>query len=253
VFEVNAASSGRPRVAFVTGGQGGIGRSINRCLVDDGYVVVSADVVVEAAQDGKQDKAQPGQVFTKRLDVTSMESVKDAIAFATRLGELRAVVNCAGILRAAPIDDIRESETKKMVDINLFGTARVTTAAAPHLGEGAAIVNISSVSCRIPEIGYMSLYGASKAAIESYTRNTAKDLGKRGIRVNSIAPGFIDVDMSEDMRRLYEDPDSPTRRLAIKRLGTADEVAHVVAFLLSDKASYITGTNLLVDGGMTGY
>ena len=99
----------------------------------------------------------------------------------------------------------------------------------------------------------MSLYGASKAAIESYTRNTAKDLGARGIRVNSVAPGFIDVDMSDDMRRLYEDPQSPMRRVALKRLGTAEEVAEVVAFLISDKASYVTGTNLLVDGGMTGY
>jgi 3-oxoacyl-[acyl-carrier protein] reductase len=247
------SADGSKRVAFVTGGQGGIGKCINKCLVDDGYVVVSADIVVDAAQDGTQDRSQPGQVFVKRLDVTAMKSVQDAIRFAVALGELRAVVNCAGILRAAPIEDIREDETKKMVDINLFGTARVTTAAAPHLRDGAAIVNISSVSCRIPEIGYMSLYGASKAAIESYTRNTAKDLGKRGIRVNSIAPGFIDVDMSPDMKRLYEDPDSPTRRLAIKRLGTPEEVAQVVAFLLSDKASYITGTNLLVDGGMTGY
>jgi NAD(P)-dependent dehydrogenase (short-subunit alcohol dehydrogenase family) len=85
---------------------------------------VSADVVVDAAQDGKQDKAQPGQVYTKRLDVTSAESVAEAIRFAVGLGELRAVVNCAGILRASPIDNIRESETKLMVDINLFGTAR---------------------------------------------------------------------------------------------------------------------------------
>lgn len=247
------SADGSKRVAFVTGGQGGIGKCINKCLVEDGYVVVSADVVVDDAQDGTLDRSQPGQVFAKRLDVTSMKSVQNAIGFAVGLGELRAVVNCAGILRAAPIEDIREDETKKMVDINLFGTARVTTAAAPHLRDGGAIVNISSVSCRIPEIGYMSLYGASKAAIESYTRNTAKDLGKRGIRVNSVAPGFIDVDMSPDMKRLYEDPDSPTRRLAIKRLGTPEEVAQVVAFLLSDKASYITGTNLLVDGGMTGY
>lgn len=250
---MSATTAGRPRIAFVTGGQGGIGRAINRHLVADGFVVVSADLVVDAAQDGRQDMGQPGQVYTKRLDVTSAASVAEAIRFAVGLGELRAVVNCAGILRASPIDNIRESETKLMVDINLFGTARVTTAAAPHLGEGAGIVNISSVSCRIPEIGYMSLYGASKAAIESYTRNTAKDLGAKGVRVNSIAPGFIDVDMSDDMRRLYEDPQSPTRRLALKRLGSADEVAAVVAFLLSDKASYITGTNLLVDGGMTGY
>jgi 3-oxoacyl-[acyl-carrier protein] reductase len=246
-------TANRPRIAFVTGGQGGIGRAINKCLVADGFVVVSADIVVAAAQDGQLDKEQPGQVYMKHLDVTAADSVASAIDFAAGLGELRAVVNCAGILRASPIDNIRESETKLMVDINLFGTARVTSAAAPHLGEGAAVVNISSVSCRIPEIGYMSLYGASKAAIESYTRNTAKDLGVRGVRVNSIAPGFIDVDMSDDMRRLYEDPQSPTRRLALKRLGTAEEVAEVVAFLLSDKASYITGTNLLVDGGMTGY
>ena len=130
---------------------------------------------------------------------------------------------------------------------------RMTSAAAPHLTEGAAIVNVSSISCRVPEIGYISLYGASKAAIESYTRNAAKDLGPLGIRVNSVAPGIIDVNMSDDMRRVFEDPESPMRRVALKRMGTAEEVAEVIGFLLSDRASYVTGTNLLIDGGLAGY
>jgi 3-oxoacyl-[acyl-carrier protein] reductase len=244
---------GRQSVAFVTGGNGGIGRAINRRLVDDGMVVVSADIAIDPSRNGRCDTDQGERVYVHHLDVTSTPSVRCAVEWAVGLGELRAVVNCAGILRATPLGDIGEEAAKQMLDTNLFGTARVTDVAAPHLKPGAAIVNISSVACRVPEIGYISLYGASKAGIESFTRSTAKDLGPRGVRVNSIAPGIIDVDMSADMRRVFDDPESPMRRVCLKRMGRADEVADAVAYLLSDRASYVSGTNLLVDGGLAGY
>ena len=246
-------SGGRPDIAIVTGGQGGIGRAINARLVADDYVVVSGDTTVDPAADGSEDPEQPGRVVVHHLDVTSNDSVAAVVEAAVQLGTLRAVVNCAGVLRASPLDDLDDGQAKTMLDINVMGTARMTSAAARHMTSGAAIVNVSSVSCRVPEIGYISLYGASKAAIESYTRNAAKDLGPSGIRVNSVAPGIIDVNMSDDMRRVFEDPQSPMRRVALKRMGTAEEVAEVIAFLLSDSASYVTGTNLLIDGGLAGY
>lgn len=240
-------------VALVTGGQGGIGKAINKCLAEDGYTVVSGDVVVDRGDNGKQDPDQAETVLMHYLDVTSMDSVDESVNFAAGQGRLKIIINCAGILRATPIDDLNEAQAKLMYDINVFGTARMTQSSARKLVEGGSIVNISSISCRIPEIGYMSMYGGTKAAIESYTRNTATDLGKRNIRVNSIAPGIIDVDMTADMRKLFEDPESPMRRVALKRMGTAEEVANAVRFLVSDQASYITGTNLLVDGGLAGY
>ena len=99
----------------------------------------------------------------------------------------------------------------------------------------------------------MALYGATKAAMESYTRNCATDLAPSNIRVNSIAPGIIDVDMSDDMRRLAEAEHGPVKRIPMGRMGTAEEIADAIEFLVSDRASYITGTNLLVDGGLCNY
>jgi 3-oxoacyl-[acyl-carrier protein] reductase len=241
------------KIALVTGGQGGIGCAIDRRLSEEGYTVVSADITVDAADNGKRRDDMAGEVVVQYLDVTDQASCEAAVAAAAGLGTLTAVVNCAGILVASSVDEWDEERVKRMFDINVFGMARVTSAAARHMNEGGAIVNISSVSCRISYVEFMSLYGATKASMESYTRNCATDLASRNIRVNSIAPGIIDVDMSDDMRRLADAEHGPVKRIPMGRMGTAEEIADAIEFLLSDRASYITGTNLLVDGGLCNY
>ena len=240
-------------IALVTGGQGGIGRAIDRRLSEVGYTVVSADSTVDPANNGALRDDMPGEVVLQHLDVTDRASCEAAAEAAAALGSLKAVVNCAGILVASSVDDWDEKRVKRMFDINVFGMARMTSAAASRMTAGGAIVNISSVSCRIPYVDFMQLYGATKAALESYTRNCATNLAPKGIRVNSIAPGIIDVDMSDDMRRLAEAEHGPVRRIPMGRMGTAEEIADGIEFLLSERASYITGTNLLVDGGLCNY
>ncbi len=194
-----------------------------------------------------------GEVFLQRLDVTSTESVREAVAAAAALGPLRAVVNCAGILRSGETDRFEEDRIEEMFDINLFGAVRVTVAAAAHMTEGSAIVNVSSISCRLNDQGDLALYGATKAALESFTRANAHQLGPRRIRVNAVAPGVIDVAMSDDMRRVAFSEKSPLKRCPLGRMGTAEEVAECVEFLLSRRASYVNGTTLIVDGGISGY
>lgn len=241
------------KIAMVTGGQGGIGRAVDRRLNEAGYTVLSADVTVDPADNRNARDDMPGEVVLQHLDVTDPASCEAACVAAAELGTLKVLINCAGVLVATSVDDWDEERVQRMFDINVLGMARVTSAASRHMHEGGAIVNISSVSCRIPYVEFMALYGATKAAMESYTRNCATDLAPSNIRVNSIAPGIIDVDMSDDMRRLAEAEHGPVKRIPMGRMGTAEEIADAIEFLVSDRASYITGTNLLVDGGLCNY
>ncbi len=236
-------------VALVTGGQGGIGKAINRRLLDAGYIVLSGDVSVDPKRNGAKD----AEVYVHHLDVASLESVEGAVNRAVRLGPLTAIVNCAGILIASEAGSWDDELTKRMFDINVFGAARVTASAVQHMQDGGAIVNVSSISCRLNDQGDLALYGATKAALESLTRSNAHQLGPRGIRVNAIAPGIIDVAMSNDMRKVAFSEKSPLKRCPLGRMGTAEEIAECVEFLLSDRASYVNGTTLIADGGISGY
>ena len=237
------------RVALVTGGQGGIGKAINQRLLDAGYIVLSGDVTVAPTRNGTKE----AEVYVHHLDVTSLESVKETVESAVALGSLTAIVNCAGILIASEAENWDDEPTKRMFDINVLGAARVTAAAVEHMKEGGAIVNVSSISCRLNDQGDLALYGATKAALESLTRNNAHQLGSRGIRVNAIAPGIIDVAMSDDMREVAYSEKSPLKRCPLGRMGTAEEIAECVEFLLSDRASYVNGTTLIADGGISGF
>lgn len=236
------------RLAVVTGGQGGIGRAIVARLLQSGYRVVSADVTV--AEDGP-DAARPGVVL-QRLDVTSTNSVKAAVAKIAALGTVSALVNCAGILRTLAADGFDDVAARLLFDVNILGAARVTSAVLPHMPDGGAIVNISSIAPRLNDQSETALYGATKAGLEAYTRHTSHALGPRQIRVTGIAPGIIDVDMSEAMRKVAYSDTSPLRRCPAGRMGTAEEIAECVEFLLSDRAAYVNGTTLIVDGGITG-
>ncbi len=242
----------RASVALVTGGQGGIGRAINRRLLDAGYIVLSGDTSIDPARNGTREAGE-AEIYLHHLDVTSLESVQEAVESATRLGPLTAIVNCAGILIASEAGSWDDEHTKRMFDINVFGAARVTAAAIGHMKAGGAIVNVSSISCRLNEQGDLALYGATKAALESLTRNNAHQLGPRGIRINAIAPGIIDVAMSDDMRKVATSEKSPLKRCPLGRMGTAEEIAECVEFLLSNRASYVNGTTLIADGGISGY
>ena len=232
------------RSLVVTGGGRGIGAEICRAGAAAGYHVGVLDLDAGAA--ARVAAAVGGEPLV--ADVREEASVEAAL---DGFGAVDALVNNAGMVRFGQLASLSVEDWRLVLDVNLTGTFVVGRAAARRMADagGGAIVNITSINGLVPA-AYGGAYGSSKAAVALLTEQMAVEWAERGIRVNSVAPGFIDAGMSEP---IYADAE--TRRVRsggvpLKRLGTAEDIAAAVLFLLSDDASYITGHNLVVDGGV---
>jgi len=242
------------RVALVTGASGGIGREIALGLAEAGADVGCLDlpgdaldaIVAEVAATGRRAAALPA-------DVTRGEDLQRAVAaLEQELGPLRLAVNCAGIANAAPAEEMERGQWQRMIDINLTGVFLSCQAEARALlrdGAGGAIVNIASMSGTIVNRGLVQAhYNASKAAVMHLTKSLAMEWAERGIRVNSISPGYTATAMTrrpeiaEQVRRF--EADTPLGRMA-----EPHEMVGPTVFLLSEAASFCTGVDLIVDGG----
>jgi NAD(P)-dependent dehydrogenase (short-subunit alcohol dehydrogenase family) len=162
---------------------------------------------------------------------------------------LDILINNAGVWGQTPLGSTSEETLDAMVDVNLKGIFRVTQHALPKLKDGASIVNISSTAARVGNKSGRSLYGATKAAVDALTRSWALELAPRKIRVNAVAPGYVETDMTSEFfsnRKIREDA---VERSPFGRLGNADEIADVVLFLCSPAAGWITGQAINVSGG----
>ena len=234
------------RSAIVTGGSGDIGVRIAETLIDEGYRVgildVDADKVGDAAS---RIGAEP-----LAADVTDESSVEAALDTFGAVPD--AVINNAGIGRFAPLLDMAVADFRAILDVNLTGAyivARVAARGMIKRGSGA-IVNITSINAITTGPG-SGAYPASKAGLVKLTEMMALEWGPSGVRVNAIAPGFIDAGISTPF---YKDPEVRSLRggaVPVGRLGLAEDIAHAVAFLVGDKASYINGHHMVVDGGVS--
>jgi 3-oxoacyl-[acyl-carrier protein] reductase len=230
-------------VAIVTGGAGGICAAVSRRLIQSGYTVVSGDVVGDAGSAGECG-------MSARLDVRDTASVDAFVEEAAGVGPIGAVVNCAGIVRFTPVTGYDDADASMLWEVNVAGMARICRAVSSRIVDGGSIVNIGSLTGSFGRLEGASLYGATKAGVEAYTRYLACELAPRGIRVNGVAPGYIAVPMSPSMRAVSGGEEEVTKQVPLGRLGETSEIAEVVEFLLSSRASYITGTTILVDGGV---
>jgi len=241
------------RVVVITGAAQGIGAACARRLVRDGASVALWDMADASGQALADELAAGGaQTLYRHCNVARKSEVDAALAATlARFGHVDGLVNNAGIFKAAPFLDITEADWDAVLDVNLKGSFLVGQAVARELvknGRGA-IVNMSSVNgtLTIPSI---ASYNASKGAINQLTRVMALSLADQGVRVNAVAPGTIATELAKNAVLTSEDAKNRIlSRTPMKRLGEPEEIADVVAFLLSDASSYVTGEIVVVDGG----
>lgn len=237
------------RVVIVTGAARGQGEVEARCFADEGATVVLGDVLDE---EGHAVAADIGDAATYvHLDVSREADWANAVATAEQLGPIRVLVNNAGIIRPAAIEDTTLDDYLSVIHVNQVGCfLGMRSVLAPmRANGGGAIVNISSIDGMRGTNGLVS-YAASKWAVRGMTKVAAMEFGRFGIRVNSVHPGGVNTIMGNPTR----DPElekAPYQFQPIARIGEPDEIARAVLFLASDDASYITGAELVVDGGTT--
>lgn len=240
------------RVAIVTGAGRGMGRAVAKRLATGGAVVVVNDLQLADAQRVADElKASGSEALAAEGDVTILSDVQRVIGEAVdAFGAVHILINNAGVLRPTPVIDIEEDEWDFVVGVNLKGTYLCSRAVLPSMrrqGWGR-IVNFSSTAGKNVSTVGGAHYTAAKAGILGFTRHLAKEEAGYGITVNSVCPGLIDTEMVRDTVS-DERADAYAASFPIQRLGQPEEVAELVAFLASDRASYITGASLDINGG----
>ncbi|NDG93677.1 MAG: SDR family oxidoreductase [Gammaproteobacteria bacterium] len=233
--------------AVVTGAGAGLGASIAERLASEGYAVALLDQDGDAAS-RRAEELTGASAF--QVDVSNPEQVADVFS---RIGAVDLLVNNAGIARFGPLLEQSPADMQAVINVNLMGTALCAQQAAKQMAEQGAgcIINLSSINAVTPGPN-VGLYAATKAAVHNLTILQALEWGPMGVRVNAIAPGFIDAGMSAPFFEQASVREKRSGGVPLKRLGQADDVVNAVVYLQSEAAQYVSGHQLVVDGGVVG-
>ena len=246
------------RVVIVTGAAAGIGRGTAECFAKEGCRVAAWDVT-EADDLVAKLEAAGGEAVFQKVDVTDVSQVEAAVAeLAETWGRIDVLVNNAGIVRDAQlvkfkggevVSTMTDAQWDAVIGVNLKGVFNCTRAVAPHLiaGGGGAVLNASSVACLNGNFGQTNDV-ATKAGVIGMTKTWARELGKFGIRVNAVAPGFVLTEILQAMPQKILD--GMVSHTPMGRIGDVADIANAYVWLASDAATWVTGTTISVDGGL---
>ncbi len=243
------------KVALISGGARGQGAAEAKLFAGEGAKVVFGDILDDL---GKQVEAEihevGGEALYIHLDVTNAADWASAVeAAVSRYGRLDVLVNNAGITIRKNVEDTTEEDWDRIMAINAKGVFLGTKQAIPAMREsgGGSIVNISSTAGLVGSPYSGASYAATKGAVRLFTKATAIQYAKEGIRCNSVHPGLLETPMTQDMLADAAHREERTQRIPLGRVGTAEDVAYGVLYLASDEASFVTGSELVIDGGAT--
>jgi 3-oxoacyl-[acyl-carrier protein] reductase len=240
------------KVALITGAGQGIGRVTALTLAREGAKVAVADINLTAAQAVADEIIRAdGQAKAVFLDVARAESVEVAVRTAHEWGgRIDILINNAGITRDARVQNLTEDQWEAVINVNLKGVWLGTKYVTPHMiaQGGGVILNAASIVGLHGNFGQTN-YAAAKSGVIGMTKTWARELGPKGIRVNAVAPGFIQTDMIASVPEKVID--SIAERTPLRKLGTAQDIANTYLFLASEEAAFITGSVISVDGGLT--
>lgn len=240
----------KDKVTAVTGGASGLGEEIAQEFAREGSTVVILDILEEkAVNTAKKIEAQGGKALAIKVDVTSRPEIELAIERVVGgLGRIDILVNNVGLSESIPFLEADEALWRKVLDVNLMSTLLCCHAVLPHMvrEKYGKIINVASIAGRLPRPMAVA-YGAAKAGIISVTKSLAVAMAPYNIRVNCVAPGSMDTELTRRLKP--EHVESIVSQAALKRLGLTKEVAAAVLFLASDEALFIVGQTLAVDGG----
>jgi cyclopentanol dehydrogenase len=243
------------KVALISGGARGIGAAVTKIFAREGAKLVIGDILEEEGRRTAEEvTAAGGECYFVRLDVTSeADWAQAASEVTTRFGRLDILVNNAGVSARGNIEETSEDVWSRTMDINVKGAFLGTKQAIPMMRAvgGGSIVNISSGAGIAPQPNTSAAYSASKGAVRIFTKSTAIQYAKENIRCNSVHPGPIETDMLLGTRTATDELELMQGRVPLGRFGRAEEIANGVLYLATDESSFVTGSEVVIDGGRT--
>ena len=243
-------------IFLVTGASSGIGAAVAFHLVEEGACVVAVGRNLARLEEVAEGTSGPGQIFLEQKDLTTSPYSLDkwVLELAEKYGAFRGAVLAAGVQSIAPLRSYSPQKADELLQTNLVATQWLTKGLIhrrANIGAGSSIVLVSSISSILGEAG-LSIYSATKGALNSFCKAVAKEVAPKGIRINSVLPGLVQTDLINKASTVYtEEKLKEIDHNYPLGIGTVTKVVQPICFLLSDEAGWMTGTNLVVDGGAT--